>query len=855
LSVDCFDTLLCRRVPKPVDVHLLVGRRLFDEGLLLSHVGPEGFAKLRRIAEDEARRRTHLAIGSMEVTLGEIYDVLAPAVWTEQPGGLGGEVELAIEQELLFADLEICGLLKRFVDERALPWVVVSDTYFSGEQLRGLIENTLPSSLRPADVVTSSDMRTGKGSHLWETTIERLGVPSGAIVHGGDNVEADVVCALRTGIRAVHLPVCSERFREAEAREGIIGREDSPSKWCDEKLGDGGFTAVRRRATLALPKGDLSPNEAVAWETGASVFGPVFSGFSEWVLERAALLGADRLLFLMREGQLLLEFVERALPTAGPQPTLRTAWVSREAVARASIFDGSDEELLAFLDRLRPPTPSQLTTSFGLGPADLPELELLEQRFELSREPERLAREFVDLVLSREKLVQKIVEVSAQKRAWLMGYLRQVAGPGSGPVCLVDVGWSGSIQESLHTMFVRDGDPIQFHGLYLLAHVGSAARALRGVRLEGYLGTLGTDPFDVAAITGGAEIVELVSTCDEGSLLEIDMDGRPVLGPPAGGEAERRSRNLLQEGARTFHRLWLSTRSRQRPIETAPTGIALLTRVLKRFVSQPNDDEALAFIWWLHEENYGSDGTEQLVPPRFLPTLAHRSAEDLHWAPMSDLHWVGGAAALVDHELTDAIFLMREATVDPGRFSSPRAGIAHLTLYRVNGQAITEELVFVRNRLGLTNIEWRLPVEDVSKIVVQPADHFMVFRPDYFEVDNGNGVGDLGTVFRWTRGEQRAALPVDGIRWISAQVLVAESHSTFSIDLPAPLTSRELRVTLAGAFLASPETADYYLSLDPNAEIKALQEEIEGIYRTKLMRAAALPRKVYARFRRRLITR
>jgi hypothetical protein len=62
-------------------------------------------------------------------------------------------------------------------------------------------------------------------------------------------------------------------------------------------------------------------------------------------------------------------------------------------------------------------------------------------------------------------------------------------------------------------------------------------------------------------------------------------------------------------------------------------------------------------------------------------------------------------------------------------------------------------------------------------------------------------------------------------------------------------------VTLAGAFLASPETADYYLSLDPDAEIKALQEEIEGIYRTKLMRAAALPRKVYGRLRRRPITR
>ncbi len=98
------------------------------------------------------------------------------------------------------------------------------------------------------------------------------------------------------------------------------------------------------------------------------------------------------------------------------------------------------------------------------------------------------------------------------RRARLKDYLRRLAGPGEGPIGLVDVGWSGRIQESLEAMFDRDDEPLVFRGFYLLANVGASERVLRGTHLQGFLGTVGTNPFDIAAITGGAEIIELVST-------------------------------------------------------------------------------------------------------------------------------------------------------------------------------------------------------------------------------------------------------------------------------------------------------------------------------------------------------
>ncbi len=852
LSVDCFDTLLLRRVPKPADVHLLVGNRLEQSGALFRHISPQGYAKLRRLAEEESRERKVIETGSTEVTLADIHGLLAPAVGSVLPESELSSVEVAVEREFLFVNQDFARELIGLLKEIPLRVIVVSDTYFSESHLRSFLDQGPLKQVPFECVFASSDFDTGKGAHLWETVIKEMAISADEVVHIGDNEEADVNCARRTGIRAFHWPQSSERFIAVEIREGIVGREDYPSKWCDKEHGDGGITALRRRATLLQPpQANLLPNEQVAWETGAAIFGPVFTGFAQWVLEQSELLAAERLLFLMREGQLLLDFAERAIQPMDRRPSMRTAWVSREACARASIVDGTEAELQSFLERLRPPTPLQLVGSFGLDPLDIDELPELQEQFELSSERESLAASFVDLVLGRPALMEKILDRSSRRRSHLMDYIREVAGPGDGPIGLVDVGWSGSIQESLHTMFQRDPDPLEFHGLYLLAHVGSSARALRGVRLQGYLGTLGTDPFDVAAITGGAEIVELVSTCADGSLLEIGDGNEPILAPPAGDTAEQRSRELVQLGAKAYQKSWLSHHQDDESFfDTSDAGIALLTRVLKRFVSQPNHDEALAFSWWLHEENYGSEGTEQLVPPRFLPTIRHRSAEDLHWAAMSDLHWTGGAAALVDHELSDAIFLMREGTVDPGRFSSPGTGKARLTLRQMSLEPEEHELTLVRNRHGLTNCEWRLPATNAIGVVLRPADYFVVFRPDLVEVADARTSHDPKVHFRWTRGDDRAALPVESVRWVTAYAMAVDASSTLAVELSPPVTSREIRVTLAGAYLPATDVADSHLAQDPLGEIAALRQEIDDIYGTKLLRAAALPRRLYSVLRR-----
>ena len=426
-----------------------------------------------------------------------------------------------------------------------------------------------------------------------------------------------------------------------------------------------------------------------------------------------------------------------------------------------------------------------------------------------------------------------------------------MAGPGEGPIGLVDVGWSGSIQESLEGMFRRSGDPHDFRGYYLLTHVGSSERVLRGSRLQGYLGTVGTNPFDLAAITGSPEIIELLSTCEDGSLLEMGEDDQPILAEPVAGEEERADRELVQQGALAYQREWLEYRQPELPtFETTPTGVDLLARILKRFVSQPNDDEAIAFTWWLHEENYGSDDAEQLVPQRYFSTLPYRSAEELHEAPASDLHWTGGAAALVDNEMSDAIFSMREGTIDPGRFSSPPEG--PFTLVVTGREPQTIALPVVRNRHGLSLVEWRDVVRGATGVVLRPAEAFTLVRVDLVEVvDEGVGT-DPVILFHWSRGSDRQLLVTDTVRWVTEQVMAVDATSTITIEFPAPVESRKLRVTVAGAFVpVATDPSDVPLTSDLEARITSLQHEIESLYRTKLFRFTAFPRRIYGAIRKR----
>jgi hypothetical protein len=82
LTLDCFDTLLWRTVPEPIDAFVLLGHRLAQGGMLPSHLSPGGFARLRQRAEQRQRDRA--------VERGESFEIGLHSIWQGFPEVLFG---------------------------------------------------------------------------------------------------------------------------------------------------------------------------------------------------------------------------------------------------------------------------------------------------------------------------------------------------------------------------------------------------------------------------------------------------------------------------------------------------------------------------------------------------------------------------------------------------------------------------------------------------------------------------------------------------------------------------------------------------------------------------------------------
>ncbi|MGH9101606.1 MAG: hypothetical protein ACRDYD_01260, partial [Acidimicrobiales bacterium] len=575
--------------------------------------------------------------------------------------------------------------------------------------------------------------------------------------------------------------------------------------------------------------------------------------FAEWVHQRAAALGAERALCAMREGRFLQKIVDGASGVPGRHLGTQTVWASRESCARASIYDGSEFELRSFLSRLNAPGPRQVSASLGLDANDVPELRALIADPGTPGAGDSSAGEAViDLVLGREHLRQAVVDRSRLLRRRLVDHLAAAAGPGTGPVVVVDVGWAGTILEALQRMLNAEGADLSLHGLFVGAHVGSARPLLRGVPLEGYLGDSGLVPFDVAGITGNPELVELACMCDEGSFLEMGEDGEPVLAPSSTTPLQREHRTLLQAGARAFQAAWLPQRDIDSSHETSPAGRATLRRVLERFLSQPDRQEAEAFSWWGHEENFGSEQIDRLVPTKLRPTLHLRTVDSLHFAPPNELYWVGGAASLVDEETADAIFLMRRGLLAPGRIdASLGIGSAGIFVVHADGtERLVAEVPLLANRRGISLVEWNGDPQGATEVRVRLAERPAILRLDRLEVVYRDGSGATVNCRAWTPSTAMDGYVMRGATPLEDHTFAVDDRSRLTLTVPSGIGVRSTTVVVAGSYLPiSRSREEVGARLDAVHRLTAFGRELNKNYRTKLSRATTLPRGAYRRLR------
>lgn len=299
VTFDVFDTLLLRPLARPEDAFYLLGARL----------GYPDFRRLRIQAEEEARRRKELAAGSREVTLEEIWAVLAPETGLSPEEGMAAERKL--ESDLCRANpyfLPVVAALRR----QGKTLAVLSDMYLEEETVAALLDRCGFGTFA-ACLVSGERGCSKSGGGLYRLARKLLG-PGRACAHVGDDPWADQRQTEAAGwaafpYRNVHRAGAPYR---AEDMSPIVG------------------SLYRGLVNTRLHNG--TELHSWAWEYGY-VYGGLFAvGYCRFVEGLRRELGADRLLFLSRDGAVLLRVYQRLYP-AERERAVYARW-SRLAAAK-----------------------------------------------------------------------------------------------------------------------------------------------------------------------------------------------------------------------------------------------------------------------------------------------------------------------------------------------------------------------------------------------------------------------------------------------------------------------------------------------------------------------------------------
>ncbi|WP_045877548.1 hypothetical protein [Pseudofrankia sp. DC12] len=643
LSVDVFETLLWRLVPEPAHAFLLLGERLAAAGRLPPDLTAGQFAHLRVLAEAHARQQVlanrggtgpggsgggDRSGGSGHPRLDEIWALLRPAL----PGS--GELDYLIEVELSVlravyrVDLDVAEIVELAALKLGLPVFLVADTCLSAAQLDRLLARADLAGIPFAGLFTSADVGVGPADGLLAHVAATTGAPASRLLHlAGDPTGATppaVGPAAAPNVTVIHRGEATAGLRATLAAEGLLGDPDDATP-VDPEYGDFGLTALRARVLHRAEGAGVPRALRRFWDTGATVFGPVFTGFAEWVVERTQEQGAEEAFCLMRSG----EFVAGLLAGPGRDAgvTARPLWASREVCALANVFEASAPELRAFLAHAGtgPPPSASGASAAGGGAVGTVGALLRRLRVDLVTVPgisalagrrldvpagllDEILEELLETLSHDDRIRGEIVLAAERLRERFLRYLDERL-PDRGPAVLVDLGWDGTTQVLLARLLAATGRDVTPVGLYLATGPAVHAHRLAGHRMEGYLASAGQPARLAGQLLRAPAVVEQVAMADAGALISFDEGSTPLLGLGRASRTQLAQRGSVQDGARAFQREWLRYREAETP-DNADSALPslcgdgarlALLRTLTRLVARPTTAEAAAFGAWRHD--------------------------------------------------------------------------------------------------------------------------------------------------------------------------------------------------------------------------------------------------------------
>ncbi|MCE7008864.1 HAD family hydrolase [Kibdelosporangium philippinense] len=801
LSFDIFDTILWRRVPRPADVFGIIGARLRAAGLAPAWLTDATFRRMRIDAERKARR-DHGDLGP-EVSLFDIWRAMPAGTFDKALLEKLVALEMEVEREFTVVDLDIAELIAA-AHRNKVPLVLVSDTYFTEEQLAYLLDRPELEALKSAKVYRSHQHGLDKTNGLFEIALNDLGLTPEQVVHIGDNEVADIETGIEIGMRVVHYrridqPLAVVLEREGEPEDGF--GDYAPN--LDDQHGDFGITSLRAKA-LQASGADSESGTDIAWRYGAAVLGPVLTGFAEWVAWRAHEDGTKVLWCPMREGELLSALINNAAQARGWAVQAKPVWLSRHVTSLAALDSFDADSVQEFIRRSHKLTVRELLSVLHLRTGDVPAL-----ANELNSVVDNgdIAQRVAVALTESPHLQNRLKATITATRERMVLHLRTVGALDAPEMTMVDLGWGGTIQRQLAAALKVAGIKVKPAGLYLATDDRSARAYAQGLRLEGYLAQAG-NPADVCgAIVRSPEVLEQCVNALCGSLVGFNEDGSPVLGRVSESTTQNNERLAAQQGMLAFQRLWndyVHASGGAWPTLARPQAAKdRLANILVSALRAPTPGEAAVFGSWVHEDNFGSTVVTRLIPDDLVAALPYLSPLDLEDLGMRDSFWPALLAS-GDTGLAAAGTALASGQVVRDVFEASGEPAQTKLWYKTgaNDWELGGERRVRINRNGLSFARMYFEHHDTHDLSLLIPGRPAIVRVDWIEVRGNAGRRPLDHPLRYETPDDFMAMTYRDARWLGANLVEffgPESAIILRVrdQLGMPMSSGQVTVAFA----------------------------------------------------------
>ena len=292
VSFDIFETLVFRKVAKPVNIFEVMSKNKYIQQLFINEYS---FKNYRISAEKKARQNKK---ENEDVTLTEIYKYL-PLTEIEQKNII--KIEIQEENKNIFVNTQLDNWIKIAHDANKKV-ILISDMYHSKKVIFDIAISKLKNKDLISHIFISNEEKVTKTTgNLYLKIKDKLQFNFDEQLHIGDNEYSDINIAKQFQINTIYYNLNPNLQETSELEYQYLGN----------KLPR--YNNIRVLSTLSNPYVDKE--NQFFFNLGSNLFGPLIWEFSQWLRYVYKKEDLEQINFVMREGKIFQKYLNMIDPS------------------------------------------------------------------------------------------------------------------------------------------------------------------------------------------------------------------------------------------------------------------------------------------------------------------------------------------------------------------------------------------------------------------------------------------------------------------------------------------------------------------------------------------------------------